>query len=33
MQADSRVKAGERILSLAFGPGLTLMMNLLAKDI
>lgn len=33
MQADAQVKAGERIVSLAFGPGLTLMMNLMAKDI
>jgi predicted naringenin-chalcone synthase len=33
MQVDPQVKAGERIVSLAFGPGLTLMMNLLAKDI
>jgi prepilin-type processing-associated H-X9-DG protein len=33
MQNDPEVKAGERIVSLAFGPGLTLMMNLLAKDI
>jgi prepilin-type processing-associated H-X9-DG protein len=32
MQMDPEVKAGERIVSLAFGPGLTLMMNLLAKD-
>ncbi|MDQ3232537.1 MAG: hypothetical protein M3Q07_12005 [Pseudobdellovibrionaceae bacterium] len=31
MQADPRVKPGERIVSLAFGPGLTLMINLLAK--
>jgi predicted naringenin-chalcone synthase len=33
MQADAAVKAGERIVSLAFGPGLTLMINLLAKDL
>jgi predicted naringenin-chalcone synthase len=32
LQADTRVKAGERIVSLAFGPGLTLMMNLLSKE-
>jgi predicted naringenin-chalcone synthase len=31
MQSDAQVKPGERIVSLAFGPGLTLMINLLAK--
>jgi predicted naringenin-chalcone synthase len=31
MMSDTRVKAGERIVSLAFGPGLTLMMNLLER--
>lgn len=33
IQTDPRVKPGERIVSLAFGPGLTLMMNLLVKGI
>jgi len=33
MQKDPEVKAGEWIVSLAFGPGLTLMINLLAKGL
>lgn len=32
MQNDTAVLARERIVSLAFGPGLTLTMNLMAKD-
>jgi len=31
MQADPGVKPGERIVSLAFGPGLTLIINLMAQ--
>lgn len=33
MQKDKGVAAGALIVSLAFGPGLTLIMNLLAKDL